>query len=82
MTYQTTVQNDVEAVKNTLGAIDWDAIENDAKAQREAQIDSAVEAALNETMQETSLSEEEQEILREYHRCYDGTIRKTIKIPS
>lgn len=65
VTYQTTVQNDVEAVKNTLGAIDWDAIENDAKAQREAQIDSAVEAALNETMQETSLSEEEQEILKE-----------------
>lgn len=65
VTYQTTVQNDVEAVKNTLGVIDWDAIENDAKAQREAQIDSAVEAALNETMQETSLSEEEQEILKE-----------------
>lgn len=65
VTYQTTVQNDVKTVKNTLEAIDWDAIENDAKAQREAQIDSAVEAALNETMQETSLSEEEQEILKE-----------------
>lgn len=65
VTYQTTIQTTVETAKNTLEAIDWDAIENDAKAQREAQIDSAVEAALNETMQETSLSEEEQEILKE-----------------
>lgn len=64
-TYQTTVQTTVETVKNTLEAIDWDAIEDNAKVQREAQIDSAVEAALNETMQETSLSEEEQEILKE-----------------
>lgn len=65
VTYQTTIQTTVETVKNTLEAIDWDAIEDNAKVQREAQIDSAVEAALNETMQETSLSEEEQEILKE-----------------
>ena len=65
VTYQTTIQTTVETAKNTLEAIDWDAIEDNAKVQREAQIDSAVEAALNETMQETSLSEEEQEILKE-----------------
>ena len=65
VTYQTTIQTTVETVKNTLEAIDWDAIEDNAKVQREAQIDSAVEVALNETMQETSLSEEEQEILKE-----------------
>lgn len=34
VTYQTTIQTTIETVKNTLEAIDWDAIEDNAKVQR------------------------------------------------